>query len=88
MSTKRRAARVHAKSLGRDAILSAIAERGAPSTFEQIALALGASAQREIDRLRRRIEGLEHEGRVIRDRRGRFGLVGKMDLVTGRVIGR
>ena len=37
--------------------------------------------------LQRRLSAMERDGQVIRNRRGDFGLIDRMDLVTGRVIG-
>ena len=37
--------------------------------------------------MQRRLSAMERDGQIIRNRRGEFGLVDRMDLVTGRVIG-
>ena len=37
--------------------------------------------------MQRRLRAMERDGRIIRNRRGELGLVERMDLVTGRVIG-
>jgi ribonuclease R len=41
----------------------------------------------EVEALSRRLRAMERDGQLIRNRREGYGLVTKMNLVTGRVIG-
>ena len=59
----------------------------APVAFAQIADAHALRTPAEHEALQRRLSAMERDGQIIRNRRGDFGLVDRMDLVTGRVIG-
>ena len=64
-----------------------LGEVGAPVHFTRIAEAHALRTPAEQEALQRRLSAMERDGQVIRNRRGEFGLVDRMDLVTGRVIG-
>ena len=48
---------------------------------------LGLVDDWELEAVRRRLNAMERDGQLIRNRRGGYGVVAKMDLITGRVIG-
>ena len=72
---------------GRFAIVECLAQTGAPLGLVSLARALDVSDANGHDALKERLDRMERDGQVLRDRRGRYGLVGKMDLVRGRVQG-
>ena len=71
----------------REYILELLAETGAPMAREAIAEALGLSAEEDLEALRRRLNAMERDGQLIRNRTGAFCLVNRRDLIAGRVIG-
>jgi ribonuclease R len=56
-------------------------------TREQIAKTLKLESEEQLEALRRRLRAMERDGQVLFNRRGGYGLVSKMNLVRGRVIG-
>lgn len=58
-----------------------------PLTREQIAKNLKLESEEQLEALRRRLRAMERDGQVLFNRRGGYGLVSKMNLVRGRVIG-
>ena len=71
----------------RSALIEFLGQVGAPVQFTRIAGAHALRTPAEQEALQRRLAAMERDGQVIRNRRGEFGLVDRMDLVTGRVIG-
>ncbi len=69
----------------RDALLALLGERGAPMTLEEIAVALDVFDSRSRTGLSRRLAAMQRDGQIVRNRRGGYGLVEKMDLVRGHV---
>lgn len=71
----------------REYIMQRLADEGMPMTQAQIAADLKISDEQGLEALRRRLRAMERDGQLICNRRGDYGLVQKMDLVRGRVIG-
>lgn len=71
----------------REFIMQVLETQGVPLDMRQIAEALELRDEQDLEALRRRLRAMERDGQVIRNRRGGYGLVRKMDLVRGRVIG-
>ena len=71
----------------RGTLIDFLAQGGAPVAFTRIADAHALHTPDEREALQRRLGAMARDGQVIRTRRGEFGLVDRMDLVTGRVIG-
>lgn len=71
----------------RELIMELLAEHGEPMPFRKIAKALDVDDELDQESLRRRLRAMERDGQVIRNRREGFGLIQKMDLIRGRVIG-
>ena len=71
----------------RTALIEFLAQSGAPVAFARIADAHALRTPAAHEALQRRLSAMERDGQVIRNRRGDFGLIHRMDLVTGRVIG-
>ncbi len=71
----------------RAAIMALLQEAGRPLKRKQFAETL-AIVDPDIRRaLGRRLKAMERDGQLIRNRRGSYGLIEKMDLIKGRVIG-
>lgn len=71
----------------REFILQYLEERGMPLTLDELRAEWRLEGDWEIEALSRRLRAMERDGQLIRNRREGFGLVAKMNLVTGRVIG-
>lgn len=71
----------------REAIMEFLREAGRPLKRKQFAEAFVIHDSEMRYALGRRLKAMERDGQLIRNRRGSYGLVEKMDLIKGRVIG-
>src|SRR5919106_5092027 len=71
----------------RELILQYLSESIGPRNQAQIARDLGLKSREDLMALRRRLKAMERDGQVVRNRRGSYGPVAKMDLLCGRVEG-
>ena len=71
----------------REFILEYLQERGELLTYEELVASLGLQGEEDLEALRRRLNAMERDGQVMRNRRNGYGLVDKMDLIPGKVIG-
>ena len=62
-----------------------LADKGEPLTWQKLAKILDFHEEQDIEALQRRLNAMERDGQVIRNRRDGYGLVDKMDLVRGYV---
>ncbi|MDH3468409.1 MAG: RNB domain-containing ribonuclease, partial [Gammaproteobacteria bacterium] len=70
----------------RGAILKCLAEQGEPTSLARLGKALGvAKGDKQV--LEDRLGRMQNAGQVLVDRRGRYALPAKMDLLVGRIIG-
>jgi ribonuclease R len=71
----------------RDAIMAFLRESGRPLARKQLAEAFMIRDPEIRRALGRRLKAMTRDGQLIRNRRGSYGLIEKMDLIKGRVIG-
>ncbi len=71
----------------REAILALFQHKAIPLTFEEVASCLGLKDPVDLESLRRRLTAMERDGQLLRNRFGRYCLINRQDLVSGRVIG-
>jgi len=71
----------------REAILAHLKEAGEPLSFSELTSALAIQGERDLDAIGRRLRAMERDGQLLKNRRGQYGLIDRMDMVTGRVIG-
>lgn len=71
----------------RELIQQMLLDQGVPLQREQLAELFGLTREDDLEALRRRLNAMERDGQVVRNRRRGYGLVEKLDLVRGRVIG-
>jgi len=71
----------------REFILKLLEEVGKPLPFKEIAARLGIADEARLEGLSRRLKAMVRDGQLLRNRRGAYGLVKRMNLVKGRVIG-
>lgn len=68
-------------------ILDFLAAANKPRSLNRIAEALGVINHDAREALERRLQAMQRDGQIIRNRREGYGLVQKMDLLRGTVIG-
>ena len=71
----------------REYIMQQLADFGAPMRRDELGEQLKLSSEEDIEALRRRLNAMERDGQLLRNRRGALCLVNKKDLIAGRVIG-
>ncbi len=71
----------------REYILQLLAEVDKPLAYKRLCKLLKLSGEQQTEALRKRLRAMERDGQLMVDRKGFYGLVNKMDLVHGRVIG-
>jgi len=71
----------------RDKLLSILKKAGKPINSKEISALSGRSSLEQRKPIRSRLKAMVRDGQIIRNRRGGYGLVNKMDLISGRVIG-
>ena len=71
----------------REEILQCLERVGAPQGLDAIAAALGLQGDEEQAALGKRLKAMLRDGQVMRNRNADYGLLDKMDLTAGRVIG-
>ncbi len=84
---KREAKKYERPIPSRELILQLLQDKGVPLSFEEIADCLGVVDPVDLESLERRLKAMERDGQLLRNRRGRFCLINRSDLITGRVIG-
>ncbi|WP_038012629.1 ribonuclease R [Thauera sp. 63] len=70
----------------REYVLQVLAERGVPTVFDELAVALDIQSH-EREHFDRRLRAMEREGQIVRNRRDAYLLPAKADLIKGRVEG-
>ncbi len=71
----------------REMIMELLGEQEGPLSFKQLAAKLELEDENSLEALRRRMRAMERDGQVVLNRRNGYGLVSKMQLISGRVIG-
>ncbi|ADJ29717.1 ribonuclease R [Nitrosococcus watsonii] len=72
----------------REYIMQCLERRGRPMTRKELIKTLKLDSDEEVrEAFRRRLRAMERDGQLMRNRRRAYGLVHKMDLVRGRIIG-
>ena len=70
----------------REFILELLEAQGAPLNYAELAAALELSGDDDLEALRRRLNAMERDGQLLRNRRNGYCLVNRRDLIAGRVI--
>ncbi|MBB3230293.1 ribonuclease R [Halomonas stenophila] len=71
----------------REYLLARLEEHGKPITHEAMSQLLGLEDEDLQEAVRRRLAAMERDGQVLRNRRGAYALIDKLDLIKGRVLG-
>ena len=70
----------------REYILEFLVDAGVPLKFDELASRLNLAEDEQRTALRRRLRAMERDGQILFNRRKRYCLPDKMDLIAGRVI--
>ncbi len=71
----------------REFIIETLEGHGVPMWRSELSELLGLDTEESTEALRRRLNAMERDGQLVRNRRGAFFLVNKRDLIAGRIIG-
>lgn len=71
----------------REFIIDLLEKEQKPMRIKQIADSLDIDDDERFEALSRRLKAMVRDGQLLRNRRGAFGLIQKMDLIKGKVIG-
>ena len=71
----------------RNDILSSLKKAGKPTGSKKIAADFGMHSDAERAAIRKRLKAMVRDGQLIRNRRGGYGLVNKMDMIAGTIVG-
>ncbi|GHC22809.1 ribonuclease R [Aidingimonas halophila] len=71
----------------REYLLRRLKEYGKPIGHEEMSLMLGLEDEEQQEAVRRRLAAMERDGQVLRNRRGAYALIDKLDLIKGKVLG-
>lgn len=71
----------------RDFLLNFLEKWGAPISHPATCRELGIDDENGVEGVRRRLIAMCRDGQLISNRKGEYGLIRKMDLIQGRVIG-
>jgi ribonuclease R len=69
----------------REFIMDLLRHADGPMNRNQLSKALKLKDYQDVEALRRRLKAMERDGQLMRNRKGDYGLVAKMDLIPGRV---
>ncbi|MEE8056341.1 MAG: ribonuclease R [Pseudomonadales bacterium] len=82
---KREAEKYQQPIPSREFIMDFLESAAGPLNRNQLTKALVLEDHQQVEALRRRLKAMERDGQLMRNRRGAYGLVDKMDLVRGRI---
>ncbi|MCI0511249.1 RNAse R [Chromohalobacter marismortui] len=71
----------------REYLFARLEEYGKPITPEDLSRMLAVDDEERLEGVRRRLAAMEREGQILRNRRGAYALIDKLDLIKGRVQG-
>lgn len=71
----------------REAVLACLGDQGEPVDYSRLSTLLGVNEEQDHEAFRRRLRAMERDGQLLRNRRGRYGVADRMDLIRGTVSG-
>jgi len=71
----------------REFILDVLSQKGELLTMPDLIAHFELVSEEDIEGFSRRLRAMERDGQLIQNRRGVYGIVKKMDLVCGRIVG-
>ena len=77
---------INATAPERDEILACLESEGRPLQRKELVELLKVESDDSREILRRRLRAMERDGQLIKNRKGAYGVIARMDLIPGRVI--
>ena len=71
----------------REAVIAVLSDRDEPISSDKLLSALGVTSENDIESMSRRLRAMERDGQILKNRRGRYGLVSRMDMISGTITG-
>jgi len=71
----------------REYILSILSKKNYPLTLDHFTQHFQLTNEEDVEALRRRLRAMERDGQLVRNRKNAYGVIKKLDLIRGRVIG-
>jgi ribonuclease R len=71
----------------REVVIELLSDRDEPLSSEKLLSALGVTSENDIESMSRRLRAMERDGQILKNRRGRYGLISKMNMISGTVTG-
>src|SRR3990167_4442749 len=71
----------------REYIIEYLSERGCPATYQDLQTEFELNHSEEQEALRRRLIAMVRDGQLLKNRKGAYGPLASMELISGRVIG-
>ncbi len=71
----------------REFILELLKQNDRPLSRRNIAKLLGIKGEEQTEALRRRLRAMERDGQLLRNRKNAYGVMSKMNLIAGRIMG-
>ncbi len=71
----------------REFILELLKQNDHPLSRRNIAKLLGLKGEEQTEALRRRLRAMERDGQLLRNRKNAYGVMSKMNLIAGRIMG-
>ncbi|GMQ92374.1 MAG: ribonuclease R [Gammaproteobacteria bacterium] len=71
----------------REYIMETLKKTGAPMSIGQLSVALDIKHPRDKIALQKRLRAMERDGQLLKNRKDMYGLIQRMELIRGRIIG-
>lgn len=71
----------------REFILQHLKDRAGPASFAHLSVELSLETEDEQEALRRRLNAMQRDGQLLKNRRGSYGPIDSMNLLKGRIEG-
>lgn len=84
---KREAATYKNPVASREHILAYLQSQDRPVAFKPLLMAFDLTDPDRIEAFRRRLRAMARDGQILQNRRGQYGVVERLELIRGRVIG-
>lgn len=85
--SKREADKYDNPIASREFILELLKQNNRPLSRKNISKLLAIKGEEQTEALRRRLRAMERDGQLLRNRKNAYGVISKMNLITGRVMG-
>jgi len=84
---KREAGKYEHPVPSREAVIEILGRQSKPLSQSELFEDLGVLSERDMDSMGRRLRAMERDGQILKNRRGRYGLVNRMNMIAGTITG-